>query len=342
MRVIAIALTVLALAVPAAADEAADKAAAARLFQEGRDAMAAGKLDEACARFEASLGLDPAIGTKLNLADCLEKRGKLVAAHRLFEEAAVEGAKAGKEGREDFARQRATTLVLKLVRLELRFTDAAPAGTVVRIEGADVDPATWKQARFVMPGRIKVEVVVPGAEPIEVTVDGKPGETATATIPALNRAPAAGGGSDAGGAGGGGRSIGVAPGGGPTDTGPVSPRRSRTLSYIVGGGGVALLGTSLALGFVARGKFRDAECGTNAEPDLAPGLCTPAGQRDADSARTLADVGTGVAVAGLVAVGVGVYLFVRAGRDPGGDRDAVVVAPAVSDGTVGVVVSFYR
>ncbi len=49
-----------------------------RLFQEGRDLLAAGKPDEACAKFELSIKKDPrAVGTLLNLALCNERLGKL-------------------------------------------------------------------------------------------------------------------------------------------------------------------------------------------------------------------------------------------------------------------------
>jgi hypothetical protein len=99
-----------------------------------------------------------------------------------------------------------------------------------------------------------------------------------------------------------------------------------------------LLGTSLALGLAAKSKFDGAECGMKA--GLPDGVCTAAGQKTTDSARTLADVGTGVAIAGAVAVGVGVWLFVRARHHA--DSDHVVVSPSVSDGGVGVVVTWSR
>ena len=336
MRVTAISLTLLVLvAAPAVADEATDKAAAARLFQEGRDAMSAGKLEEACARFEASLTLDRAIGTKLNLADCQEKRGNFAVAYRLFDEAAIEGAKTGKEGREDFARQRATALVAKLVRLQIDFTGEVPSGTTVRVDNVDLPPAAWKQPRYLMPGKYTIVVTAPGREAVEVEASGTAGEAATAKIPAL--------GDDAGATGSGGGAVtgggtGVAPRiDPPVDVVPIQPRKSRTLSYIVGGGGVALLGTSLALGLAARSKFQGAACGL--EAGLPDGQCTPEGQKDADSARTLADVGTGVAIAGVAAVGVGVYLFIRAGKR---SDDQLTIVPTVSEDSVGVVMSLRR
>ena len=89
-------LAVLAVATPAVADGAADRAEAKRLFDSGRAAITAGKIEDACTMFEASFKLEPAIGTKLNLADCLERKGLLAAAYRLFDEAAVEAARSSK------------------------------------------------------------------------------------------------------------------------------------------------------------------------------------------------------------------------------------------------------
>jgi hypothetical protein len=57
------------------------------LFRQGRDLMAAGKLAEACAAFDASQKLDPATTTLFNQADCREKNGQLATAWGLFVDA---------------------------------------------------------------------------------------------------------------------------------------------------------------------------------------------------------------------------------------------------------------
>ena len=61
---------------------------AAALFEEGRALGKAGQWAEACDRFAESLELVPAVGTQLNLADCLEREGKLRRAWQLFDGAA--------------------------------------------------------------------------------------------------------------------------------------------------------------------------------------------------------------------------------------------------------------
>src|SRR4051812_15218187 len=64
----------------------AQNAEGAKLFEEGRALAADKKWVEACAKFEKSLELDPAPGTKLNYGDCHEHLGHLAQAYRLFME----------------------------------------------------------------------------------------------------------------------------------------------------------------------------------------------------------------------------------------------------------------
>src|SRR5262249_26050543 len=76
------ALAVVGLAAASAFGQPRDKKAADALFKEGRAAFDKGDYPTACAKFEASLVVDPAIGTLLNLAVCEEKIGKLVASRK--------------------------------------------------------------------------------------------------------------------------------------------------------------------------------------------------------------------------------------------------------------------
>jgi hypothetical protein len=88
---------------------------AAQLFSEGRELKAAGKIDEACARFEVSWQAERATGTELNLADCRERQGKLLEAWELFDEAARISEREGNPTRATFARTRATALDARLM-----------------------------------------------------------------------------------------------------------------------------------------------------------------------------------------------------------------------------------
>src|SRR5262245_31700795 len=84
-------------------------ATAKSLFEKGLALQGSGKIDEACKMFESSLLLDPQIGTRLNVAECRELRGRLVEAHALFSEAADEASRAN-DRRISFAQQRIQAL----------------------------------------------------------------------------------------------------------------------------------------------------------------------------------------------------------------------------------------
>src|SRR5687768_14383099 len=93
-----------ALAAPVAAQPSTSKAD--QLFNEGRALLEAGKFKEACARFEASLVEADALGTRLNLALCMEKRGRVHSALVKFEDTA---ARAEREARRIRRGSRAST-----------------------------------------------------------------------------------------------------------------------------------------------------------------------------------------------------------------------------------------
>src|SRR5215468_7183179 len=66
---------------------AAQPASAQGLFDEGRRLLAAGKLAEACAAFDASEQLEPRVTTELNAAACREQSGELATAWAVYQEA---------------------------------------------------------------------------------------------------------------------------------------------------------------------------------------------------------------------------------------------------------------
>src|SRR5688572_23072963 len=92
----------------ARADDASD---ARSLFDEGRRLLAAGKVEEACARLEASFRLDPGAGTKFNLALCYERAGRLASAWAAYNEVASMTQARGETDRAEVARNRAVVLV---------------------------------------------------------------------------------------------------------------------------------------------------------------------------------------------------------------------------------------
>src|SRR5262245_12750106 len=94
-----------------------DAQQAEALFRDATSLVATGNYDEACRKLEQSDRLDPAIGTKFNLAVCLELSGRLARAARLFREVAAAATAAGKTERAKTALERSAALESRLPRL---------------------------------------------------------------------------------------------------------------------------------------------------------------------------------------------------------------------------------
>lgn len=125
---LALALAASILAQPRlAAAQAADPAAADKLFNEGRELLAAHDYAAACPKFEESQRLDPGSGTLINLAECYAGDGRLAAAWRTFLEAAAAAQASGNTERETVARRRAEELAPRVPKLQLSVRSSDPA-----------------------------------------------------------------------------------------------------------------------------------------------------------------------------------------------------------------------
>ena len=138
--------TVLALSAVVDADPNSAKAEA--LFRQGRDLVAAGKLGEACAAFDASQKLGPATTTLFNQADCREKNGQLATAWGLFVDAerqtrsATDAVGSRMHG---VAVERSANLATRVSMLTIRI--AKPAAGLVVLRGDEVvDPGEYGRA----------------------------------------------------------------------------------------------------------------------------------------------------------------------------------------------------
>jgi hypothetical protein len=108
-------------------------------------------------------------------------------------------------------------------------------------------------------------------------------------------------------------------------------KSSRKLyGMIVAGGGVALIGGGVALGFTAKSAYGDVPCTAGDGP---PTNCSPDELDDIDAARTRGNIGTLVGGAGVLAIAAGAFLYLTAPADR-----TVEVAPVVGSGEVGVSV----
>jgi hypothetical protein len=282
------------------AQNAAEKAAADTLFLEGKKLITAGDTEAACPKFEASLAKLEQLGTQLALASCYEKLGKTASAWGAFRAAASTARKARDVQRQRFAEEHADALEAKLSRLVIKVEPGYRIdGLAVKRDGMEVLPAELGSPVPVDPGEHIVEAHAPGwnawSQKVAVTMPG----VVEVIVPALGKAP-----------------VKVeepqAPpppplGGVQGDADQDRARRTRRiLAYGIGGGGIAVLGTSLILGAVASSRWSDAQshCRDN--------LCDQTGVDLASGARSMGNASTALFVVGTAAVTAGVYLLLTA------------------------------
>ncbi len=98
-----------------------------QLFREGRELLTAGKVDEACAKFEQSYELERALGSLLNLANCEEQRKRFKVALDRWREAAKN---ADTQKNRLYALGRATELEEKMPKILIRVGAGAPNADV--------------------------------------------------------------------------------------------------------------------------------------------------------------------------------------------------------------------
>jgi len=308
---------------PALPDEDA-RAAAVRMFREGRAHMVARRWAEACASFRASQELDPASGTALNLGDCLERQGKLLAAYRTFQAAETLARQRNRPAHEAEARRRADTLEPQLYRFDLGFADPADdvAGIIIRQGDVVLQPLPGggyplelgdNQLEIVIPGRPRflatrsiaagdrgargvLEVPAPGREGRATLLPGVTPAPAPVVAPAPRAMPA--------------------PRPGPA-RGLTTRRKVAIGLFIVALGGAAVGGY---YGVRAMRRWDQAEAGCTEDG------CEPASRRLGEAADQDAGVATVVLVgAGVTAVGAGVLWWLGGrGKRP---RPEVALAP---------------
>jgi hypothetical protein len=270
-------VTTLTLASASAHAAGGDKAVAESLYQAGLKLMTDGKDSEACPKLVESQRIDPASGTQLALAKCFDKTGKSASAWALYKDIAFAFKKAGNLAGEKAANDKADALEKTLSKLQINAAGDAP-GLVIRRDGEEVGKAVLGTPIAVDPGPHVIEATAPGYQVWQTTVTlGKENDTQAVNIPALTAVP-------------------------------TKANSLRTVSYVVGGVGVAGLVVGGIFGGLAigdKGKLTDA-CKT-------PTSCPSGTQATIDSAKSKALISTlGLAVGGA-ALATGVVLFIVSG-----------------------------
>jgi hypothetical protein len=330
-RTLVVVLLLLVAGVRVAAAQSDAKALAEQLFQQGKDLSAKGDWAAACPKFEASLRYDPALGTRLNLATCYEKVGKLASAWALFKESVDLARKASDDKRRDFASKRVAALEPRLPRLTITAPPSPPAGFVVTRGGETVDAALFGSAVYVDPGEHEIVASAPGHEPYTTKIVVEEWKQADVVIPALTPSkpePDTDTDTDTG------LTTDHAKPDDSTDvvvdTGPAPSKARRTIGLVTLGVGVAATGAGLYFGLGARSTYDDAKaacggdlgCDSQADLDRSQGLVD-----DARSKATIATVLTGV---GVAAVATGAILWLTAPSGDARPQSALRITPVLA------------
>jgi len=286
----------MALAPAASADKAED------LFKEGV-ALRESNAEQACQKFEESLGFNPAaIGTLLSVAICDEERGRIASAVGKFRDVADRAREQNYGEYLRAAEAHLAALLPDLSHLTLTFAELAPETKVLlddRVVGVE---QMGKLA--VDPGDRVIVVTAPGRVAYRTTVRIEKRETKTLEIPRLANS--------------------------------VVKSSRRTIGKITVAAGGAAIGTGIVLGLVARSRYNSAAeelCTKNAAGEL---VCSGDGASRIESARTLGNVGTVVTLVGIGTALVGGALWWRSST---AERTGGVsyLGPQVGPGGAGVV-----
>ena len=330
----------LALASPALAQ---DVATAEALFNHGLADMKAERYAVGCPALAESQRLDPLAGTLFTLSQCEVRWGRTVTAVtrlgdylKLYERMTPDQ-KARQSERRKVAKEQLDKLTLEVPELTLSLPPGAPAGTVVKRDGAVVAGAALGIALPVDPGDHLVSTQAPGGDlweqritlakgekkPLVLEVKAAPTVEArpAVAVPALVATPEPAN-QDAL----------------PRDAAPGTSSR-RVAVYATGGVGVAGLVLGSVMGGLVLGKKSIIE--THCRPAIKvsdPTRCDPIGLDAAGSAKTLGLVSTIGFAAGLAGVGTALVLLLtepRPAKPTTGARGPWISADVLSIGPTG-------
>jgi tetratricopeptide (TPR) repeat protein len=306
------------LTTAAAGAHAKDAADADALFEQGRALITEGRVAEACAKFEASLALDPVLGTRLNLGLCWEQLGRVLDAIGALEQVVADATTTDLAAFRTLASEHLTALYGRRSYL-----------TVTTTGTDDLELVLQRGSAAERPLRAGVEIVLdPSARPDDqVTVIARTAAPAATELAretltlqpgerrALSLVTAA--------------VVDAAPHHDERDVGSRAPRRR---GLIIAGAGLVGLGASAVVGLIAKRRY---DAAVESECEIVGGapVCSPAGVAATGDAIDLARwVASPLGVAGLAALAVGTIVWIRDRRGPDApDADHVALGPLFGD-----------
>jgi hypothetical protein len=299
---------------PASATASAESQA---LFTEARALADAKKYAEACPKFEASLKLEPGVGTRFYLADCYEHIGRLASAWAMFGNAEEQ---AQSKAQEEQAHKRAAALQHRLVRVVIDVPEKVRGlrGLVVQRGEATLTSGQFGTAVPVDPGTIAISATASSKKRWAVSLEAtKEGATLTVQVPMLEEVEA---------------SVAIAA---PSDSAsrPSPWSTGRIAGVAVAGLGVVTMAFGGGFGGAAidmkNASERDNHC------DQA-GSCDAVGLGIRNRGRGMGDISTALFIVGGVFAAGGVALYLVAPVPLARNDARPPVVAYVGAGTVGV------
>jgi hypothetical protein len=289
---------------PARAEPVRDEAAALELFNRGKELQAAGDWAGACAKFKASMDLNPATGTLIRLARCDAHEDKLARAWADYQAALVLNralASQSEERREELRQlveKELAALQPRVPRLRVIIRHRPPEVHLFR-DGARLPEAALGEELPIDPGTVEITVEAPGYVAVRRLVVAVEGQVANVEI-VLDPVPVAT----------------------PGPTRPTTMGGRRIAALVVGSAGMVGLGVAIGFGVdtVNKASASSLYC-TPSE------MCEKSGitlLSEASRSQTAAFVSLGLGAA-LVATGAALWLTVP--RRPAAPRPAVTLGP---------------
>jgi hypothetical protein len=304
------ALIVVSLGGIAAADKDKDRDRADVLFRTGKRFMAEKRYADACAAFEQSFGLDPAIGTELNTARCYEEWGKLARAYRAYVHA-EDMAKQAKDARTSKIHELVVGIEKDVPRLTIQLPEGAvAAGVRVALDGTTIGATELGKPQLVDPGPHMIEYQSGNEVKQTKVIPVERGSEAKFVLDLPGFAKARDHDKD--------RDS-------DDDSAPLDPAHRRKLvAYGVAGAGGVLVGVSSYLALSARSQYNDA---LSAHCMHKTTTCDQQGLAATHDARHEANIATATFLLGMAAVGGGVALYLTAPHPPVRSEHALWVTP---------------
>lgn len=281
---------VLAILCAASSARADDISRADQLFTEGK-ALMESDLNAGCAKLDQSLALNPqAVGTLLNVALCDVRLGKLATAAAHFTRARDMAREQDMREHLEAAEAHLAALAPRVPHIALKLADPRPDAQIV-VDDKLVSRDSWGDVS-IDPGAHTVVVSAPGRVTFRTTIRIAEGEHHDIAIPALAAAQQPG----------------------------------RTIGKVTAITGGALIATGVVIGVIAGRRYDDAFSGQGCIVRAGATRCNDDAFDKIQRARSLGTAGSVVGGIGVVAAGIGVYLWLR---NPRHSEHAIAVVPQV-------------